>query len=87
MEQMDVIMLIAFSVLAVLSLLIVVLQKKGMIHSQIVQTSHSFDFISGGKVTFLMVLLGAIVLCEYSILLTILYVIVFAGTYALIKLV
>ncbi len=87
MEQMDAIMLIAFSLLAVLSLLIVVLQKKGMIHSQIVQTSHSFDFISGGKITFLMVLLGAVVLCKYSILLTILYVIVFAGIYALIKLV
>lgn len=87
MEQTDIMMLVIFSVLAVIGLLIVALQKKGVIYSRIIQTSHSFDFVSGGKITFLMVLLGAAIFCKYSILLTVLYVIVFAGIYALIKLV
>lgn len=87
MEQTDIIMLVIFSVLAVIGLLIVALQKKGVIHSRIIQTSDSFELISGGKATFFMALLGASVLCKYSILLTVLYVIVFAGIYAVIKLV
>ena len=87
MEQTDIIMLVIFSVLAIIGLLIVALQKKGVIHSRIIQTSDSFELISGGKSTFFMALLGASVLCKYSILLTVLYVIVFAGIYALIKLV
>lgn len=85
MEQTDFIMIVIFTIVAILGLIIVVLQKKGIVRPFLTQNAFDFSLVSGGKITLFALLLGAVVMGKYSICITILYLVVFASIYALIK--
>lgn len=81
----QVIILIIATISAVGGLIIVTLQKKGIMKPVITQTSAGFDFKSGGSITFFSTVIGAYILFSYSKLWAVLYVVMFLGYYILIQ--
>ncbi|MGF0033246.1 hypothetical protein ACQRBN_09795 [Bariatricus sp. SGI.154] len=85
MEQMDLIIIAFCSLVAVIGLLFVVLQKKGKIHPVLTVTPNGFNFTSGGTIVLLGAILGAVMIHKYSVPWMIFYLVIIAGIYALIQ--
>lgn len=81
----QIIILIVATISAIGGLLIVTLQKIGIIKPVLVQTSTGWDFKSGGSITFFSTIIGAYVLLSYSKLWAVLYTVMFIGCYILIQ--
>lgn len=87
MEKMDLILIILFSIFAVIGLMIVALQKKGSVKARLLQTSNAFTFVGGGKLTLLCALFGAFMIYQYSAIFAVLYFLIIGIIYIAIKLV
>ena len=81
----QIIILIVATISAIGGLVLVVLQKKGIMKPVITQTSTGFDFKSGGSIIFFSTVIGAYILFSYSKLWAILYAVMFTGIYILIQ--
>lgn len=84
MEAYQLYSVIAISAVAIVGLIMVILQKKGIIHP-LVPTSPGGNFMSGGLITLLTVLVGTEQLWNYSIPAAVAYAAAFAGAYVLIQ--
>lgn len=75
---------IAVTILAVVGLVLVVLRKKGKAKPFLNLDSSGLELVSGDKSLFIAVIVGAVMLNQYSLLLAIAYAAVFLALYLLI---
>lgn len=80
----EVITVIFCSIFAAVGLLLVLLEKKGVVKPVFRQTSMGFQFISGEAITLFAVLFGAVIIYSYSLIFAILYVLLFIGLYIMV---
>ncbi len=81
----QVIILIVATISAIGGLVLVTLQKKGIIKPVLTQTTNGFDFTSGGTIALFATIVGTYILFGYSKLWAVLYVLLFGGYYILIQ--
>ena len=78
-------LLIFATVLAVVGLVLVFLQKKGIVKSFTTVTQSGPDYVSVGKAFIVLVFLGVLLLYRYSLLWAVLYGAIFIVAYILIQ--
>ena len=78
-------LLIFATVLAIVGLVLVFLQKKGTVKSFTIVTQSGPDYISVGKAFIVPVFLGVLLLYRYSLLWAVLYGVIFIAVYILIQ--
>ena len=78
-------LLIFATVLAIVGLVLVFLQKKGTVKSFTTVTQSATDYISVGKAFIVPVFLGVLLLYRYSLLWAVLYGVIFIAAYILIQ--
>ena len=78
-------LLIFATVLAIVGLVLVFLQKKGTVKSFTTVTQSDPDYISVGKAFIVPVFLGVLLLYRYSLLWAVLYGVIFIAAYILIQ--
>ena len=78
-------LLIFATVLAIVGLVLVFLQKKGTVKSFTTVTQSGPDYISVGKAFIVPVFLGVLLLYRYSLLWAVLYGVIFIAAYILIQ--
>lgn len=87
MEIQELIMVIVAALAGIISLILVWLQKKGIIKPTFIQVTNGFEFTSGGTVLLFSTIIGGYILFKYSKIVSVLYVLLFAGAYFLIQIV
>ncbi|MCD8008452.1 MAG: hypothetical protein LUF68_05900 [Clostridiales bacterium] len=85
MDTYDIALAIFFTVFAVIGLICTFLQKKGVIKPFLSQTSNSFQFVTTDGVTLLAIFFGAYMISRGSVVAAVLYAVILAGTFFLIK--
>lgn len=85
MEQTDILIIIAFSLFAILGLIVTALQKKGILHPVLTPTANSFHFVSGGTITFFSTAVNVFMIYRYCLWAAVLYAASIAGIYILIQ--
>ena len=85
MEGLFVGLMIFATVLAILGLVLVFLQKKGKVSSFTTMTASGPKYVSVGKTVIVPVLLGVLLLYRYSLLWAVLYGAIFLVAYILIQ--
>ncbi|MBR3600959.1 MAG: hypothetical protein IKL49_01330 [Lachnospiraceae bacterium] len=83
----ELIMVIVASLAGIISLILVLLQKKGIIKPILIQVTNGFEFTSGGTILLFSTVIGGYILFKYSKIVSILYVSLFAVVYFLIQIV
>ena len=78
-------LLIFATVLAIVGLVLIFLQKKGTVKSFTTVTQSGPDYISVGKAFIVPVFLGVLLLYRYSLLWAVLYGVIFIAVYILIQ--
>ena len=87
MEIQELIMVIVATLAGIISLIFVLLQKKGIIKPTFIQVTNGFEFTSGGTILIFSTVIGGYILFKYSKIVSVLYVLLFAAVYFLIKIV
>lgn len=87
MEIQELIMVIVAALAGIISLILVLLQKKGIIKPIFIQVTNGFEFTSGGTVLLFSTIIGGYILFKYSKIMSFLYVSLFVGGYFLIQIV
>lgn len=87
MELQDLIIVIFMTLCGIGALVLVLLQKKGIIKQVLTQNVNEPDFMSGGKILLFATAMGAYTLFKYDKVLSILYVVLFFGIYILIQII
>ena len=87
MEIQELIMVIVAALAGIIGLILVLLQKKGIIKPTFIQVTNGFEFASGGTVLLFSTIIGGYILFKYSKIVSVLYVSLFAGVYFLIQIV
>lgn len=87
MEIQELIMVIVATLAGIISLILVLLQKKGIIKPILIQVTNGFEFTSGGTILLFSTVIGGYILFKYSKIVSILYVSLFAVVYFLIQIV
>lgn len=87
METQELIMVILATLAGIISLILVSLQKKGILKSTFIQVTNGFEFTSGGTILLFSTIIGGHILFKYSKIVSVLYVLLFAAVYFLIKIV
>lgn len=87
MEIQELIMVIVATLAGIISLILVLLQKKGIIKPTFIQVTNGFEFTSGGTILLFSTIIGGHILFKYSKIVSVLYVLLFAAVYFLIKIV
>ena len=87
METQELIIVIVAALAGIISLILVLLQKKRIIKPTFIQVTNGFEFTSGGTVLLFSTIMGGYILFKYSKIVSILYVSLFAGVYFLIQIV
>ncbi len=85
LSREQLIILAVCSVVALIGLILVILQKKDIIHPLVLQNMFDFQMVSGGTITLVSSLLGAITLTDYSNGAAVAYLAVFLALYILIQ--
>ena len=85
MEGLFVGLMIFATVLAIIGLVLVFLQKKGKVSSFTTMTGSGPNYVSVGKTVIVPVLLGVLLLYRYSLLWAVLYGAIFLVAYILIQ--
>lgn len=86
MEGLFVGLMIFATVLAIIGLVLVFLQKKGKVRSFTTMTASGPNYVGVGKTVIVPVLLGVLLLYRYSLLWAVLYGAIFLVAYILIQL-
>ena len=87
MEIQELIMVIVATLAGIISLIFVLLQKRGIINPMLIQVTNGFEFTSGGTILLFSTIIGGHILFKYSKIVSALYVLLFAAVYFLIKIV
>ena len=87
MEIQELIMVIVATLAGIISLILVLLQKKGIIKPILIQVTNGFEFTSGGTILLFSTVIGGYILFKYSKMVSVLYVSLFAAVYFLIQIV
>ena len=87
MEIQELIMVIVATLVGIISLILVLLQKKGIIKPMLIQVTNGFEFTSGGTILLFSTVIGGYILFKYSKIVSVLYVSLFAAFYFLIQIV
>ena len=87
MELQELIMVIVATLAGIISLILVLLQKKGIIKPTFIQVTNGFEFTSGGTILLFSNVIGGYILFRYSKIVSVLYVSLFATVYFFIKIV
>lgn len=87
MEIQELVMVIVSTLAGIISLILVLLQKKGIIKPTFIQVTNGFEFTSGGTILLFSTFIGGYILFKYSKIVSVLYVLFFAVVYFLIKIV
>lgn len=85
MELQEVAILIIATLAAIGGLVLVLLQKKGIIKPILTQTRNGFNFISGGTILLFAIVIGACTLFHYSKIVSVLYVVLLTSIYIFIQ--
>lgn len=85
MEFQELVIFIVAGISGIGGLILVILQKKGIVKPALTQTTTGFNFTSGGTITLFATAVGASILSNHDKILTILYIILFGGFYILIQ--
>lgn len=87
METQELVMVIVATLAGIISLIFVLLQKKGIIKPTFIQVTNGFEFTSGGTILLFSTIIGGHILFKYSNIVSVLYVLLFVGVYFLIQIV
>ena len=85
MERLKLIMICFFSVVAIGGLILVILQKKGIVKPMFTCTANGARFVSGGTITFFATLAGMYMICEFSEIWAIVYAVLILVFYLVIQ--
>ena len=87
MAIQELVMVIVSTLAGIISLILVLLQKKGIIKPTFIQVTNGYEFTSGGTILLFSTFIGGYILFKYSKIVSVLYVSLFAAVYFLIKIV
>ena len=85
METMDIILLVVFTLAAVVGLIVAILQKKGTLKSSKNTRNHQTSITNGGTIMIVAGLLGMMILAKYSLPLAFLYEVVVLAAFILVQ--
>lgn len=85
METTDIILLIVFTLVSVVGLMIIVLQKKGKIRPAKKMQNNHMNITNGGAIMIVSGLLGMMIIAKYSMPLAFLYEVAVLGTFMLVQ--
>lgn len=86
METLDIISIAFCTAFAVIGLVLIILQKKGIVKPVLTATAQGVDFISGGMILLMGTVFGTMLLSRFSTLYATLYAGVFLILYVVIQL-
>ena len=85
MEIQELVMVIVSTLAGIISLILVLLQKKGIIKPTFIQVTNGYEFTSGGTILLFSTFIGGYILFKYSKIVSVLYVSLFAAVYFFIQ--